>query len=493
MGTYRRSGTPFLYDDVSNDIVGIVDPDGSELLIPSTKTSNMLAFRKAAQADAQKGALIQAPAWSTFASAAVTQNTVCRHSNGQLLWCVTAGTAGASEPTFSATAAITDGTVTWVPTGMKTKLNGDGYPVPTVTAGTSITGLVETLLFTNQGKVYSPTTPNWINYASVSSQAWLFNDGGAANGQGMGVGLRGYNRVTEFITDAPKFAIGVWNLAGTRYKIYVDGYLLEENPTAFVAGNPSYVTVDFSGRRESRVIRVEGAAPQGLRSICVDAQSVISPAKWSGPIGAWFSDSYGGTVSTYTDYATDYLSERVARRLGIKYLRNYHLGGTGYVAPGTMTKVGDVLANNPPTDGANVGYVFFAHGYNDSALSQSTIYANALAAWRLARQQYPNAFIMVFGPWAGSGGPSANTITTDNTLQLAFSAWADQRSAFVSIAQDTAGAWISGTGKWGALTGTGNSDFYTGADGVHPSAPGKEYLIRRIVEVSDTVLSANNC
>ena len=41
----------------------------------------------------------------------------------------------------------------------------------------------------------------------------------------------------------------------------------------------------------------------------------------------------------------------------------------------------------------------------------------------------------------------------------------------------------------GALTGTGNSDFYTGADGVHSSAPGKEYLIRRIVEVSDAVLT----
>lgn len=27
---YRKSGTPFLYDSVTNDIVGIVDPDGSE-------------------------------------------------------------------------------------------------------------------------------------------------------------------------------------------------------------------------------------------------------------------------------------------------------------------------------------------------------------------------------------------------------------------------------------------------------------------------------
>jgi hypothetical protein len=156
-----------------------------------------------------------------------------------------------------------------------------------------------------------------------------------------------------------------------------------------------------------------------------------------------------------------------------------------------MTKVGDVLANNPPSDGASIGYLFFAHGYNDTSLSQSAIAANALAAWQLARQQYPNAFILVFGPWVGSGGPSANTLTTDTTLQSTYQSWGDQKSAFVSIAQDAAGAWISGTGKWGALTGTGNSDFYTGADGTHSSAPGKEYLIRRIVEVSDAVLTAN--
>lgn len=447
--------------------------------------------RKACMADAQKGALIQAPLWSTFASATVPLNTIVRHSNGTLLWCVVTGIAGASEPTFSATAAITDNAVTWVSTGMRTKLNTDGYPVPTVTSGTSITGLTETLLWSNQSKVYSPTCPNWINYASVSTQAWGFNDGGAANGQGMGVGLRGYNRVTEFRTDAPKFAIGAWNIAGNRFRVYVDGYLLEENPTPYVAGNPAFLTIDFNGIRQLRTVRIESAAATGLRSICVDAQSVIFPAKQSGPIGVWLSDSYGGTVSTYTDTAPDFLSERIARRLGIKYLRNFHLGSTGYVSAGTTAPVGTVLSLNPPTDGESVGYVFFAHSYNDTALSQSSISTNALAAWKLARAQYPNAFIVIFGPWTANKGPDANTISTDTTLQSAFATFADPKSVFFSIAQDPNGAWISGTGKWGTLTGTGNSDFYTGADNNHPSAPGKEYLIQRIVEISDAALSAN--
>lgn len=476
----------------------VVNPDGTETLDDASRAvlvksgvATAVPSRKAAQADAQKGALIQAPAWSTFASAAVTQYTTCRHSNGELLWCVTAGTAGASEPTFSGTATITDGTVNWVPLGIRTRLNNDGYPVPTVTATTTISGLTPTLLYSNQNKVLSLTCPFWLDGSGVTSKAYGFLDGAATDSQGLGVGLRGYNRVTEFRTDAPKFAIGHWNLSGNRFRIYVDGYLLEENPTVTIVGNPAYIMVDFNGVRAIRTIRIEQAAAGNLRSIAIDSQSQFFPVRQSGPIGVWLSDSYGGTISSYSDQAPDYLSEKVARRLGIKYLRNYHLGGTGYVSASTFKNALDLLTLNPPTDGANVEYVFFAHGYNDTALSQSTIAANALATWRLARQQYPNAFILVFGPWVGAGGPSANTLTTDTTLQTAFTSWADTKSAFVSIAQDAAGAWISGTGKWGALTGTGNSDFYTGADGVHSSAPGKEYLIRRIVEVSDAVLTDN--
>ena len=189
--------TQGIYKDV---LMKEVRPDGTEVLDDASRAalvksgfSTLSAFRKAAQADAQKGALIQAPAWSTFASAAVTQYTTCRHSNGELLWCVAAGTAGAAEPTFSATAAITDGTVTWVPLGIRTKLNNDGYPVPTVTATTSISGLTATLLYSNQSKVLSLTCPNWIDYASgTSSQAWAFNDGGASTVQGLGEGLRRY-------------------------------------------------------------------------------------------------------------------------------------------------------------------------------------------------------------------------------------------------------------------------------------------------------------
>lgn len=48
MGTYRKSGTPFLYDDVSNDIAGLVDPDGSEATLLLSKNGALDAAGKAA-------------------------------------------------------------------------------------------------------------------------------------------------------------------------------------------------------------------------------------------------------------------------------------------------------------------------------------------------------------------------------------------------------------------------------------------------------------
>lgn len=482
--------TQGIYKDV---LMKEVHPDGTEVLDDASMTalvvsgvSKLTALRKAAQADAQKGALIQAPLWSTFASAAVSQYTTCRHSNGELMWCVTAGTAGASEPTFNPTAAITDGTATWAAIGMRSKLATDGYPVPTVTATTSIAGLTATLLASNQHKVLSLTCPNAI---SGTSQAWAFNDGGASDSQGLGVGRHGYNRVTEFRTDAPKFAIGAWSIPGIKFRIYIDGYLLEENPTAFIAGSPSYITVDFNGIRVIRTIRIEQAAGANLLSIAVDSRSQFFAARQSGPIGVLLSDSYGSTISTYADAVTDCLSERVARRLGIKYLLNFHLGGTGYVVASTYSNVPTLLSLNPPSDGGAVGYVIFAHGYNDAGSNMTDVYNNALASWRTARKQYPNAVILVFGPWAGSSGPSAGIVGVDSTLKSAFTEWSDPKSEFVSIVQDASGSWVTGTGKWGATTGAGNSDFYTGADGIHPSIPGKEYLIRRMVEVADAVFT----
>lgn len=46
MGNYRKSGTPFLYDDVTNDIVALVDPDGSyQFFRTSTSTDTIDATR----------------------------------------------------------------------------------------------------------------------------------------------------------------------------------------------------------------------------------------------------------------------------------------------------------------------------------------------------------------------------------------------------------------------------------------------------------------
>jgi hypothetical protein len=463
----------------------------------STKLSvagggNLTARRRAVQAQFANAPLIGAPNWA--ATTVVAAGKRVKHSSGQILYCMTGGTTGGTEPTFNAAQPIADGTAVWWNMSKRYKVNSDGYPVPSISSSTSITGLTAYLLYTNQSLYITPTCPNYIDFGSgAAMQAWLFNDGGIANGQGMGVGLRGYNRVTVFRTDAPKVALGVHNSVGLQFEVYVDGYKLEEDPTPCVTGNPAYYIIDWSavGGRAMREYRVECSGNNNFKSIAVDSQSVIVPGDLkSATRGIWASDSFGGTVSTYATTTQDYLSERVMKRLGITFARNLHIGGTGYVAgPPTYYAAADVLANNSQL-GWDADLCIFGHGYNDQAANVNTLIANAITSWRLMRQQQPRSVIVVLGPWASATGPGANWIAADKALAAQFAAWGDSNSVFISICQDPNGSWTTGTGKTSALTGVGNSDFYIGADGTHPSFNGKVYHEDRIVAAVDAALVA---
>ena len=60
---YRKSGTPFLYDSVTNDIVGIVDPDGSEaqLLLVETGADGVARLDDASRAALNSSGIVVVP------------------------------------------------------------------------------------------------------------------------------------------------------------------------------------------------------------------------------------------------------------------------------------------------------------------------------------------------------------------------------------------------------------------------------------------------
>jgi phospholipase/lecithinase/hemolysin len=50
--------------------------------------------------------------------------------------------------------------------------------------------------------------------------------------------------------------------------------------------------------------------------------------------------------------------------------------------------------------------------------------------------------------------------------------------------------WITGTGRVGATTGTGNADTYIGSDATHPTDAGHAYLARRVVAALEELRAA---
>jgi hypothetical protein len=492
--------------------------------------------------------------------------------------CVVAGTSDAStEPTFSATALISEATGTgkWAYTGKASQLNNDGYPVPTVTVDTTIPvssdlrPLVDTTTETgaiylagiNGGTLYVDGTYTNVPITGGTGAGAVFlsmtvatgivtaatlsklgtgsgykvgdvvgvsntNLGGAGSGFaatitevvsvrndnlarktnferirtianngiraitfdiGSSAGLQCEDPMIEFTTDDPNVGLKFAYSNNNPIFIYVDGYKIEESPTNNTTDTLWFYKISWAGVRKLRTYRVYSLTAQ-IRGIAVLAQSVLFAPPLTQLKGVYYGDSYGNTIETYNILSVPKLATEIFNRAGILAVRNITIGGTGYIA-GKATSDNNVsatgfnclaaLTNNNFTDYTDTYLVVFAHGSNDSDSAQLGI--NALACWNLARARYPSALIVIFGGWSGATGPGASQLAVNDTLQAAFNSWGDGNSYFHSVCRDAGGSWTTGTGKWGATTGTGNADFYTGAAGIHPSVPGREYLISKMV------------
>jgi len=531
----------------------------------------------------QKAPLIRAPLWAI--TTAYVLRDIVRHSNGQLMICVAAGTSGGSEPTFSSTALMSgDGTCSWAAMGKESKVNTDGYPVPTIArsgtaptnsalrslftsldpgkivaffgspfnggsgyvdgtytnvplTGGSGTGALAVKVVVSSGAVTSPLTIDGrgtgtgyivnevlsinnaylggtgsgvqltiktvmntpiatVSQANIKSNTvqsnqqslgFLYDDGGnsASNAQAV--------RVIEFVTDDPTPGINVYSTV-TRLFVMVDGYPIEENITATVSATNDYYIIDWGGVRKLRKYTVCMLNSLTLTGINLLASSVLYPPREQIKKGVYFGDSYNSTISSYNPASVgDYLAHDLFRNFGITALRNYAIGGSGYgtgkiISDGNLTSAKyttlALFENNDLTGYEDAELVVFANGLNDISATVSTVVANAVNCWNRALELFPYATIVIFGPWCENSGPGATTLALDAALKAAFDTWKTRNNVFYhSVCQDSVeGAWVSGTGVWGTTTGTGNSDFYTGADGIHASFPGRSYLVNRMVD-----------
>jgi lysophospholipase L1-like esterase len=287
----------------------------------------------------------------------------------------------------------------------------------------------------------------------------------------------------EFWSDGPKVEV---RLVCEFAKVFIDtgtGFQ-DAGATALVDGSTRYLTMDWTGVRAPRLYRIEITAtnPAYFHSVYVGATDSI----WAStpyPVNAiCMGDSFTEPTfgdATPVDKRFDGMAQRLGRLLGIQDFRICGSGGTGFVQTNVPTGRGNFqtrLSADVLTKGPFDLVILFGSGNdggNTATLPAAT--ANLLTQIRAGN---PNAKIIVVGSWRK--GSDAGLDAYYDAVDVAIRAGIDLSGVpcgFISQA-----GWITGTGKTGALTGVGNADLFTGADGTHPTQAGHIYRSFRLAE-----------
>ncbi|MEU8839934.1 SGNH/GDSL hydrolase family protein [Streptomyces roseus] len=291
----------------------------------------------------------------------------------------------------------------------------------------------------------------------------------------------------EFGTDAQIFQLRFNYQTAGMYRLNIDGRKVADLMTAVggtTAGSTHLMTIDL-GSAIPRVIRFDFyTVPFGGVFLPPGATmwSTVSRTDRSMVFGDSLSD--GSAINTGGGAGTWF--HRAARLLGSNDCWDEARGGTGYVTAGAYATLAnrvaaDVIAWLPDR-------LFIWAGYNDNGTDQTALGIAAASLYATIRAGLPNTQVYVIGCWSPSGSPAASLTNTDATLRTAAAAagypfispisGSIYNGAGTLVA--THGGWITGTGRVGATTGTGNADIYIGTDGVHPTDAGHVYLARRI-------------
>ncbi len=295
----------------------------------------------------------------------------------------------------------------------------------------------------------------------------------------------------EFGTDATAFQLRFNWQTGGSVRISVNGRPMTDLMQSLggtTLGSTHMLTVTL-GAAQPRTVRLDfSVAPFGGIYLPPGATMWKPPA----PVGRImvFGDSIPGGSSMNSGGGAGTWFPRAARALGYADAWNEALGSTGYITAGSTATLGtrapiDVIPHAPDV-------LLIWAGYNDSGGSQPAIASAAASLYSAitdSQTGLPDCTVYVLGCWSPTGSPGASLTNTDATLRTAAAAAGlafispitgsvyDGTGALVA----THGPWITGTGRVGATTGSGNADVYIGTDGVHPTNEGHTYLASRVV------------
>jgi hypothetical protein len=245
--------------------------------------------------------------------------------------------------------------------------------------------------------------------------------------------------------------------------------------SADAGGSLFYYRVTFSGAAQRRIRVCLNLADYG--GIDIGPTDSISALQTSQQVSiAFFGDSYVEGAASVAD--TDLLAVRIGEALGSLF--NYYRcgqGGTGYVSNGGgggkeifagSNRIASLVSVNPE-------YIVVLGSVNDDA-SFASAQASAANFYSVIATQLPNTRIIVVGPQSTSGAPSSNRNSNNTAVKNAALA-APNVIAYVDSIGDS---YITGTGRVGATTGSGNADIMIASDAVHPTATGHLYWATRL-------------
>jgi hypothetical protein len=317
--------------------------------------------------------------------------------------------------------------------------------------------------------------------------------------------------IDEWGTAAQEFTISVNAESSTLYRLAIDGQYISKTAvslsgTCDASGfNPCYITVNWGSGNAPHTYRLEldgtsslssGGILVGLYLPAATGSTTIaqfdawppagSPQVWANFRGDSYSQGVTGPVGGFSE---DSWVTTAALMLGWRY-DDSALASTGYLQ--------STVSHGPESDaerradltrrGIQYDVIVEPQGYNDSAYTQSQIQAASVAEWQNDRLLFPNALIIVVGPWTPPPTYTLGALTAawpSNGVAAAYTQWGDTHSCYIASGLAPT-PWQVGSGYSGSTNGYGNNDVFVGTDGVHPtkvgSGSGHYYLAQRFAE-----------
>jgi lysophospholipase L1-like esterase len=293
----------------------------------------------------------------------------------------------------------------------------------------------------------------------------------------------------EFEHDGTQFEFQITaNGAADGWRMLVDGAYANPSGVAPDPGSPSggsaYRFLVTFATRGQRPIRLEFSSSILFNGMNFGPNDTAwLPLHPLGPRAIMLGDSYtygAGPPTTAVPIAST-----LGKLLGWDCWAS-GLGTTGYLVTTGGVKFRDRVQTDIIDKVPDI--VLVAGGANDiGAFTAAQVQAEAILLYAAIRAGLPNVKLIAVGPWRANGSPTANDLAMRDAISAAISVdtgphlFVDNFGGETNTGVSTK-TWITGTGKVGTPTGSGNADLNVHSDGVHFSQAGSEYIGRRLAQ-----------